>query len=145
MSLPESIPPTYRPKCAPEVDAVAPTPERWDRHSPEQDVLAVGRGAPVDHIAQYVFTEGSVKHAVSIAHLQEEADLHWTLSWVCSDHEITGTYLRGATQSHYETHDAMVDALRAYIAGIEEHAPAPHHNVDAVLPGRSPAADPGPR
>ncbi|RLM68540.1 hypothetical protein [Halorubrum sp. Atlit-26R] len=142
MTLPYTIPATYRAKCAPDLDAVAPTPSRWDRHTSEQDVLAIGRGAPVEYIGQYVFSDGSEKHAITVAYLREESDLHWDLSWVCSDEEITGTHLRGVTQCHYETHDAMMDALRDYMAGIEEHAPSPHYNVDAVVPARSPAADP---
>jgi hypothetical protein len=142
MTLPYTIPATYRAKCAPNLDAVAPTPDRWEWFTSEQEVLAIGRGAPVDYIAQYVFTDGSEKHAITVAYLREEADSHWSLSWVCSDNEITGTHLRGATQRHYETHDAMIGSLRDYMAGIEEHAPSPHYNVDAVLPGSSAAPAP---
>ena len=134
MPLPNSIPPTYRPKCSPKADAVAPTPPKWERYSPEQDVLAVGIGAPVDHIAQYVFTVGSAKHTVAIAYLLEDRDRKWTLIWTCEDHEVETTNLLGNTQTRYETYDAMITALTDYMAGIENHVPAPQTAVGTIVP-----------
>jgi len=134
MTQPYAIPRTYRPKCAPDLHAVASTPGEWTRHLSEQEVLAIGLGAPVDPIGQYVFSDGSEKHAVTVGYLLEDTDAPWMLVWACDDHAVDMNYLTGHTQCHFPTHDEVVDALRECMAGIEEHAPNPHYAVETVVP-----------